>query len=133
MRRFTSYVSFAILLCATSSFAGTAVLTWDQYTESPNFKEFRLYRGSGAICGIGSSVLTPLATIPKGAPTPSTYTDKAAPDAVGMLCYEITAVDLIPATVTGGVATTLESPRSTRAIKFVTSSVPQPSNLSVQP
>jgi hypothetical protein len=109
------------------------VLTWDKYTESPQFKEFKLYRGSGPICGVGSSILPLIGTIPKGNPTPATYTDKTAPDAVGMLCYEITAVDLIPATVTGGAATSIESPRSTRAIKFVTSSVPQPSNLSVQP
>ena len=82
---------------------------------------------------MGSSILTQLVTIPKGSPTPSTYTDKAAPDTVGMLCYEITAVDLIPATVTGGTATPIESPRSTRAIKFVTSSVPPPTTLKVQP
>lgn len=132
-------VLFALILFAEIATAGTAVLTWDAYPESPNFKELRLYRGTGTACG-SSTPLSPLlkgtpavqVTIPKGTPTPNTYTDTAAPDIVGMLCYEINAVDLAP--VPGGTTTTpLESAHSNRAIKFLVSPVPAPTTLDVKP
>ncbi|TSA53231.1 MAG: hypothetical protein D4R44_04050 [Actinobacteria bacterium] len=135
-----------IFLCvAVESHAATATLSWSQYPESPNFKEFRVYRGSGAICGSGSVFLQPLMTrvapfvqvvIPKGVPpaiTPNTYVDANAPDAIGMNCYELTAVESIPSTVVGGVPTVLESVRSNRAIKFVVSPVVAPTLLEILP
>lgn len=116
-----------ILLYSGMAFAGTAILEWDAYTGSPNFKELRVYRGSGTACGMGAIPLSTLAaTIPKSTPLPTTYTDTAAPDIVGMLCYELAAVDL-----SGTI--TLESKRSNRALKMLESSVPSPTTLKVKP
>lgn len=129
------------------SYAGTATLTWDVYPQSPNFKELRIYRGNGALCGSGTIPLQPLmaknaagavvqVVIAKGVPpatTPNTFTDANAPETVGMLCYELAAVDVIPSSTVGGAPTALESIRSNRAIKFVQSSVSIPSNVEVVP
>ena len=133
-------VAFCVfLLVAGLAHAGTATLTWAPYAESPTFKELRVFRGSGSACG-SSTPLKPLLTgtpavqvvIPKGTPTPSTYIDTAAPDTVGMLCYELTGVNLVTPPG-GGTPVMLESGRSNRAIKFVVSSVPAPTSLKVAP
>jgi hypothetical protein len=138
-------VFFALLAWGIIAFAGTASLTWDVYPQNADFKEIRVYRGSGTLCGSGVVPLQPLMTrvapfvqvvIPKAVPpaiTPNVFTDTNAPDTIGMLCYEITAVDVIPPVLVGGTPTTLESKRSNRAIKFVESPVIVPDHLEVAP
>lgn len=140
-------VFFALLAWGIIAFAGTAALTWIQYPESPTFKEIRVYRGSGTLCGSGVVPLQPLMTrvapfvqvvIPKAVPpliTTNVWTDANAPDlpAGQMVCYEISAADAIPSTVVGGAPTILESARSNRAIKFMQSPVVAPSTLDVAP
>lgn len=124
----------AALLYAVAADAATRKLTWDVYTEDANFKEIRIFRGTGAGCGSSGVILLPLmlktvppvqATVPKGTPTPNIYTDTTAPDLPGMICYEIVAVNLYGSTM-------IESARSNRAIMFQSSPVPVPAGTGVQ-
>jgi len=122
------------LLCATVADAASRTVTWDVYKEDPNFKEIRVFRGTGAGCGSSGVILLPLmlktvppvqATVPRGTPTPNVYVDATAPDTPGMICYEIVAVNLYGSTM-------IESARSNRAIMFQSSPVPVPAGTGVQ-
>lgn len=122
------------LLSAVAAEAATRTITWDTYVEDANFKEMRVFRGTGAGCGSSGVILLPLmlktvppvqATVPRGTPTPKVYVDATAPDLPGMICYEIVAVNLYGSTM-------IESARSNRAIMFQSSPVPVPAGIGVQ-
>lgn len=83
------------LLCSSSAWAASGVLTWTANTEV-DLAGYKIYRGTTvAVCAAATTPLPALVvnSVPVQVGKVTTYTDASLPAMDGTLCWEISAVD----------------------------------------